>query len=66
MIEHTNGKSPGPINIYDQSRVNVRLCHDVCQPQQTLAASAQIILFLEMLKFPKNVFIKEQFFVKVK
>jgi hypothetical protein len=40
MIEHTNSKSPGPINISDQSRVNVRLCHDVRQPQQTLAASA--------------------------
>jgi hypothetical protein len=50
MIEHTKGKSPGPINISDQSRVNVRLCHDVRQPQQTLAASAQTILLLEMLK----------------
>jgi hypothetical protein len=60
MIEHTNGKSPGPINISDQSRVNARLCHDVCQPQ-TLTASAQIILLLEMLIFSKNTFIKEHF-----
>jgi hypothetical protein len=53
MIEHTKGKSPGPMNISDQSRVNVRLCHDVRQPQQTLAASAQTILLLEMLKLKK-------------
>jgi hypothetical protein len=66
MIEHTNDKSSRPINISDQSRINVRLCHDVRQLEQTLATSTQIILLLERLKFSKNTFIKEQFFVKVK
>jgi hypothetical protein len=66
MIEHTNGKSPKPINIFDQSKINVRLCHDVCQPKQTLATSTQITLLLKRLKFSKKYFYQRIIFCEGK